>query len=69
MAFKGTFTKSVANSYSCKWFVKKTYEWGCDCVIRMSKGGLDNEQFEVIKVEYSTMLTRKEEHQFWHIVP
>ncbi len=69
VAFKGTSTKIVANSYSCKWFVKKAYEWGYDCVIRMLKGRLDNEQFGVIKLKYPTVLARKEKHQFWHIVP
>jgi hypothetical protein len=60
LVFKGTSIKSVANSYSCKWFNKEAYGWRYDCIIRLSKGKLKNKQFGVIKFKYPIVLARKE---------
>jgi hypothetical protein len=38
--FKRAFNRIVANSYSCKWLVKKTCKRKYDCTTRFSKGGL-----------------------------
>ncbi len=39
MASDGASTKSFANFYSCRWFVKITYKLGYDFTKRLSKGG------------------------------
>ncbi len=38
ITFKRTSTRSEVSSCSCSWSIKKDYNWGYDCITRLSKG-------------------------------